>query len=304
MLYPNASKSICQCLRQAKLGINQLDRHGSRISHPLYRLAKVESLQLFKAMTLATKQIIEKSNDTEEIKGVGEQFAAIQQSLEKAFQSQDALAPEEGIRELLSIYDLYLHIESESNPAERFKSLEELELRVEVFKTKYKDFAPKEAVDGIENVQLWAKISRKMISSKVCTLAASVEDNEVKQLGLFYTGLIDLLDIAENYLSFFTERGRELVKALAQTVISYKTFEDYAKKRPADEITSGAISIRNAAKAILWEIDRHDRKSFSYKSLYEEANNAIKTDDKKELLKTLHSWREEYINELEKLSDN
>ncbi|MBE9187108.1 hypothetical protein IQ270_21225 [Microcoleus sp. LEGE 07076] len=257
-------------------------------------------------MTLATKQIIENSNDTEAIKGVGEQFAAIQQSLEKAFQSQDALAPEEALTDLLSIYNLYLYIEieSETNRVQRFKSLEEIELRAEAFKTKYKDFAPKEAVDGIENVQLWAKISRKMISSKVCTLAASVEDNEVKQLGLFYTGLINLLDIAENYLSFFTQRGRELAKAIAQAFISYKTFEDYAKKRPADEITSGAISIRNAAKAILWEIDRHDRKKFSYKSLYEAANNALKTDDKEDLLKTLRSWREEDINELKKLSDN
>ncbi len=264
------------------------------------------SLQLFKAMTLATKQIIDQSNDTEEIKGVGEQFAAIQQSLEKAFQSQDALAPEEALTDWLSIYNLYLYIEieSETNRVQRFKSLEELELRVEAFKTKYKDLAPKEAVDGIEKVQLWAKISRKMISSKVYTLAASVEDNEVKQLGLFYTGLIDLLEIAENYLSFFTQRGRELVKALAQTVISYQTFEDYAKKRPADEITSGAISIRNAAKAILWEIERSDRKIFSYKSLYEEANHALKTDEKEELLKTLRCWREEDINELEKLSEN
>jgi hypothetical protein len=293
------------CIRQAKLGINQLDRHPSRISHPLYRLVKVESLnQLFKAMTLATKQIIDQSNDTEEIKGVGEQFAAIQQSLEKAFQSPDSLAPEEALTDLLSIYNLYLYIESGSNPAERFKSLEELELRVEAFKTKYKDFAPKEAIDGIENVQLWAKISRTMMSVKVYALAASVEDNEVKQLGLLYAGLIDLLDIAENYLSFFTQRGRELVKALAQTVISDQTFEDYAKKRPADEITSGAISIRNAAKAILWEIDRHDRKKFSYKAIYEEANNAVKTEYKEELLKTLRSWREEYVNELEKLSDN
>lgn len=255
-------------------------------------------------MILATKQIIETSNYTEEIKGVGEQFAAIQKSLEKAFQSQDALVPEEGLRDLLSIYDLYLHIESESNPSERIKSLEELERSVEAFKTKYKDFASKEAVDGIENVQLWAKISRTMMSAKVYALAASVEDNEVKQLGLLYAGLIDLLDIAENYLSFFTERGRELAKALAQTVISYKIFEDYAKKRPADEITSQAIGIRNAAKAIVWEIDRHDRKKFSYKLLYEEANNALKTDDKEELLKTLRSWREEDINELEKLSEN
>lgn len=255
-------------------------------------------------MALAAKQIIENSNDTEEIKGVGEQFAAIQQSLEEAFQSQDALAPEEGLRELLSIYDLYLHIESVSNFLERFKSLEELEHKLEAFKTKYKEFAPKKAVDGIETVQLWAKISRTMMDAKGYTLAASVEENEVKQLGLFYTGLINFLDIAENYLSFFTKKGRGLAKALAETVISYKIFEDYAKKRPADEITSQAIGIRNAAKAILWEIDRHETKSFSYTALYEEANNAIKTDDKEELLKTLRSWREEYMNELDKLSDN
>jgi len=255
-------------------------------------------------MALAAKQIIENSNDTEEIKGVGEQFAAIKQSLEKAFQSQDALAPEEGLRELLSIYDLYLHIESESNPSERSKSLEELERSVEAFKTKYKEFAPKEAVDGIETVQNWVKISRSMMDAKIYTLAASVEENEVKQLGLFYTGLINLLDIAENYLSFFTEKGRKLAKALAETVISYKTFEDYAKKRPADEITSQAIGIRNAAKAILWEIDRHENKIFSYKSLYEEAKNAVDTDDKEELIATLCSWRKEYIDELDKLSEN
>ena len=119
-------------------------------------------------MTLATKQIIENSNDTEEIKGVGEQFAAIQQSLEKAFQSQDALAPEEGLRELLSIYELYLHIESESNPSERHKSLEELERSVEAFKTKYEDFAPKEAVDGIENVVS----SRTKVNRTVLTCVA------------------------------------------------------------------------------------------------------------------------------------
>ncbi|MCU0546457.1 MAG: hypothetical protein MUE44_30545 [Oscillatoriaceae cyanobacterium Prado104] len=258
-------------------------------------------------MTLAIKQIIETSDRSEEIKGIAEKFPAIQQSLEKAFQSQDALAPEEALKDLLSIYDLYLYIESESNPSERLlKSLEELECSAEEFKTKYKDFAPKEAVDDIENVQVWAKISRTMMSVKVYALAASVENNELNQLRLFYRGLIDLLDIAENYLSFFTERGRELAKALAQTAISDKTVENYAKKRPVDEITSQAIGIRTAAKAILWEINRHENQDlldkFSYKALYEKANNAVKTDGKEELLKTLRSWREEYINELEKLS--
>ncbi|MEW6495020.1 MAG: hypothetical protein AB1589_21250 [Cyanobacteriota bacterium] len=44
--------------------------------------------------------------------------------------------------------------------------------------------------------------------------------------------------------------------------------------------------------------------SFSYKELYQEARNAVETDDKEELIATLRSWREEYINELDTLSGN
>jgi hypothetical protein len=76
-----------------------------------------------------------------------------------------------------------------------------------------------------------------------------------------YAGLIRSLDIAENYLNFFTERGRESARALAETVINYKTFEDYAKKRPEDKLASQARGIRDVAKLILWEIDRYEKKS-------------------------------------------
>jgi hypothetical protein len=256
-------------------------------------------------MNLTVKQIIENSNDTEEIKGVEEQFAVIQQVLEVAFQSQDAPVPEEGMRELLSAYEIYLHIESVSNPLERHKSLEELERRLEALKIRFKEFAPKEAIDGIETLQLWAKISKTMMEAKTYTLAASAEDkDEVKQLGFFYAGLIKSLEIAENYLDFFTEKGRKLTKALAETVINYKTFEDYAKKRPEDKLTSQARGIRDVAKLILWEIDRHEKKKLSYKALYEEAKNAVETENKEELIAMLRSWREEDINELHKLSKN
>lgn len=44
--------------------------------------------------------------------------------------------------------------------------------------------------------------------------------------------------------------------------------------------------------------------SFSYKQVYEEARNALDKDGKEELIATLRSWREEDINELNKLSDN
>ena len=44
--------------------------------------------------------------------------------------------------------------------------------------------------------------------------------------------------------------------------------------------------------------------NLSYKQLYQEAVNAVEIDHKEELMATLRSWREEYINELDKLSDN
>ncbi len=47
-----------------------------------------------------------------------------------------------------------------------------------------------------------------------------------------------------------------------------------------------------------------NRTNFSYKQLYEEAKNALDTDDREELIATLRSWREEDINELNKLSVN
>ena len=47
-----------------------------------------------------------------------------------------------------------------------------------------------------------------------------------------------------------------------------------------------------------------NKTSFSYKQLYEEAKNALDTDDREELIASLRSWREEDINELNKLSGN
>ncbi|MEC4986304.1 MAG: hypothetical protein SAK42_19570, partial [Oscillatoria sp. PMC 1076.18] len=85
---------------------------------------------------------------------------------------------------------------------------------------------------------------------------------------------------------------------MAQSFVEDKAFNSPKKGSKIFKLT---LSIKNTAKAILWEIDKYQRKSFSYRALYEEAC-AASEEDEKELINLLRSWREEYINELNKLN--
>lgn len=226
-------------------------------------------------MATNVRQIIENINYNEEIKGVKTDFSHIRQILEKAFQSKNALVPEESFIELEFIYNIYLSILTESNPSNKQNYLKELEKNLEIFKIKYKEFAPKEAISKIENIQTWVKVTTALLTTKTYFIVGSYLENEKKQLEAFYQGCISLLDIAESYLSFFTEKGREITKTLAEILINYQPFNDYAKERPPGEFTSTAIGIRNAARAILWEVDRYERKHPESTSLSWEEEEAF-----------------------------
>ncbi len=214
----------------------------------------------FRAMAIAVEQILENSDNSEAIQGVEEDFSLVRQTLEKISQSQDALVPQESLEELLFIYNLYLAILIEANLVKRYQSLNRLEEILEAFKDKYRDFTPEEALNGINHIQIWVKSNIALMRGKTLFIVASQEETEEKQLETFYNGCISLLDIAENYLDFFTEKGRDLIKTMAELLINYQPFNYYASQRPFGELTSTAVGIINAAKAILWEINEHEKK--------------------------------------------
>lgn len=211
-------------------------------------------------MTIPIKNIFEDTNKTTEIKGIRKDFSELRQNLKQMFDSPDAPIPrEEADEDFLSIYDLYLRIESSETPLEKFNSLEKLEGLLEAFKLKYQEFISDEFVEGLEDIKLWTRISKGLIQATSYAMAASFEENETKQLGLLYSGIILYQEIIENYLVFFTETGIQIAKSQAEKAINFQPLNNYASKKPFDEIVNYAKGIRNAAKSILWEVERHEK---------------------------------------------
>jgi len=224
-------------------------------------------------MAINLQQIVENINDNEEIQEVKETFSRIEQILNKMFHSPNASFPEEAIREFFSVYDLYLRILEENDLQKKCKILQELEQNLEIYKNKYKEFANQEAIDVIEQIQIWGRNTTVWLTSKIYFHLGYLEiekNNNEKGLTLIYNGCLFLLDIVENYYNYFTKNGHKIIREIAKNLISDQPFIDDAKKQPGGEVASTTIAIRNAAKAILWEVDRHEKANLESASLAEE----------------------------------
>jgi len=156
-------------------------------------------------------------------------------------------------------------------------------------------------------------------------LAASSKLAEA--LTLFSEGIDD-------YWELFSWESQKSIKTLAKEMIDFaenvKNSEDFPKNIEND-CSANIGTIQRCASFILWRISSFEQKSkndilfwkeqevtasvdsepltikklsFSYKQLYKDAKNAVNTDEKSELITTLRSWRQEDMDELEKLSDN
>jgi hypothetical protein len=157
-------------------------------------------------------------------------------------------------------------------------------------------------------------------------LAASSKLAEA--LTLFSEGIDD-------YWELMSWESQKSIENLAKEMISFadnlKNSEDFKKNIEENDYSANIGTIQRCASFILWRISSFEQKSenellfwreqevttrvhsepltlkkpsFSYKQLYKDAKNAVDTDEKTELIATLHSWRQEDMDELDKLSDN
>jgi hypothetical protein len=253
-----------------------------------------------KTMLLAAQDILKQSDDNKEIKNIGNQVEKIKQNLESALESGNASLPRESFTDFLKGYELYIKAQSTSNLKERFQSLEALQSLLETFRNKYKDFILSDLDGYLMQLEAWTKISLNILMAKGLILNASFETDETKQLYNFYFGILQYLDIVENYLSFFTERGHNLARQVAQEIINHKPFENLASKKikDIDEKANIAISLRNAAKAILWEIETYKKSNLEdYPSTEAILNNEPsivnnQVDSETEQIPSSDSWKE------------
>lgn len=213
-------------------------------------------------MAINLHQIIQNSDDNEQILRIKETFSQIEQIVNT---SNASLSEKD---EFLSVFeDICDLIRGKNDLQKKCEFLQALEENLEILK----EFANQENIDSIEQIQNLAKIETKWLESKLYFYSASlaIENNE-KELTIIYKGCICFLDIVENYYNYFTKNKQKIIREIAQNIISYQLFIDYAKERPGGELTSTAIAIINAAKAILWEVDRHEKVNLESASLAEE----------------------------------
>lgn len=173
-----------------------------------------------------------------------------------------------------------------------------------------------------KTMNIEAKESKNMGS----LLAASSKLAEA--LTLFSEGIDD-------YWKFLSLESKKSIKTLAKEMISFadnvKNSEDFKKNIEEKDYSANIGTIQRCASFILWRISSFEQKSendllswkdqevtasvhsepltlkkqsFSYKQLYKDAKNAVDTDEKAELIATLRSWRQEDMDELDKLLDN
>lgn len=139
----------------------------------------------------------------------------------------------------------------------------------------------------------------------------------------------------DDYWELISLESKKSIKTLAKEMISFadnaKNSEEFQKNIEESDYSANIGTIQRCASFILWRISSFEQKSenellswreqevttrvhseplilkkstFSYKQLYKDAKNAVDTDEKAELIATLRSWRQEDMDELDKLSDN
>lgn len=188
-------------------------------------------------MAINLHQIIENSNDNEEILRIEETFSQIEQILKNT--SNASLSG----NFWQDFHDICVCIREENDLQKKCTILQALEQNLE----NYKEFANQETIDSIEQIQNLAKIETKWLESKLCFYSASLEiENNERELIAIHNGCLYFFDIVEYPYNYLTNNKHEIIREIANNLI------DYDRERPGGELTSKAIAI--TAELILKEI--------------------------------------------------
>jgi hypothetical protein len=254
--------------------------------------------------------------------------------LEQIFQSLEAEIPLEERNAYISMLDeLSLKKRTAKSFDEQVEILDKISKLSKDFAGKYKEFIPSQTISYLELVILRLEVSKKLISASILMTfgfflltefqeqissseSSQLDVDEVQSLTFLYTGLNKIQQIVEDYSTHLHPKIYDPLQFIAEGIANNESFKNYqgSNSKNFEQITSNVKAIRNAAKSVLWEINRYKQEregqlnknisNFSYKQLYEEAVNSVGTKEEAKLLEELRYWREEYTNEINSLSGN
>lgn len=214
------------------------------------------------------------------------------QELEQIFRTEDAqILKEEILASALSLYELSVKIKMTNDIKEKISILTEVQTHTKEFRLKYNDFLPKNVLEDMEATELYCEALKELSKGQAMMLVGFLEtENEVTRYAEFYTGLINILQVVEKYIKYMSSGLRQVLKNTALSIIADDKYQIYQAKNPnnTESIASYIIAIRNAAKAILWEIEHYkEEQPKRFKTLEELFDYMDKEFSEAEMAETL-----------------
>lgn len=169
------------------------------------------------------------------------------------------------------------------------------------FKSKYEDFLLFNALlNRIELCENYMEALKQLVAAQNYIVLAFEKTSFMDQVESLHLGMVKLSELIEVYFLYFTPQLVEFIKATAKAILADSSFQPNSSNQ-SELIFSHLISLKNVARAILWQLEETQFKASS-KNWAERIKNIREHKYAEELdrmsyEKLIEKWSKEYSEE-------
>jgi hypothetical protein len=205
---------------------------------------------------------------------VMDELSFIKHNLETLFESDEVqISKEELLSAMLKIFAFLERTIAAKSPLQKF-DIYYYELYKpflsKIIKAKYNNFLTNDSRQKIEDREKYMEGVRELlIVMGMITTALEKEDRGFPYESL-YTGIAELSEIIEKYITYFPPKLIEALNNIALAVLNDANLKP-DRANQAESVFSYLVGLKNTARAVLWQIEEH--RSNEKSSLTESASN-------------------------------
>lgn len=179
---------------------------------------------------------------------------------------------EEFLDDISKIFLVSEQIRESANLAQKFHVYDSEYLPLSrQLKAKYSEFFEAGTFKQIDLFEAPMEVLKRLLVIQHYMLESFNEPNPKHQAGKLYTGMVKLSELVEEeYFSYLSPSYIKIISTSARAILN----DPELKLNPSsqldevDEASSYLIGLKNTARAVLWQIEQHQKKSQSSSSQY------------------------------------
>ncbi|MEQ9620494.1 hypothetical protein [Coleofasciculus chthonoplastes] len=187
-------------------------------------------------------------------------LATAKLALEQLSESGTEQLSREEIRDdLIKLVETSEHIKSTDNLAEKTKFLfSEYKPLSKHLRTKYSDLFPSRVVNKLEAEDKYMEGFKELLITQDYMLQAFSDQNPVDKAEKLYTGMVNLSNVLEQYISFFTDQLIENIKTIALEFLADPTLQP---EQPglSTEVANYLTAIKHTSRGLLWQLENYQK---------------------------------------------